>query len=121
MISLILSLIVSSHAACDKPVSYLQEGASAPCSGYLFTPEKELEVRFKINTYDKLTELTLKQDEMIEILNKRIDSNQKQIGLYEQKINIQQSNEFYQKVIYFGLGVLTTTIIANTVINNVGR
>lgn len=113
--------MVSAQAACDKPVSYLQEGTQAPCTGYLFTPEKELEVRYKINTYDKLVELTTKQDQMIDLLNKRIDSNQKQIGLYEEKINLQQSTEFYQKLLYFGLGVITTTIIANTVIHNVGR
>lgn len=122
MISLLFSLLVStSHAACDKPVTALQEGQAAPCTGYLFTPEKELEVRFKTNTYDKLTELTKKQDEMIDVLNLRIDNNQKQISLYEQKIQQNQSTEFYQKLLYFGLGVLTTTVIANTVIHNVGR
>lgn len=115
MISLLFSLILTSHAACDKPVSYLTEGQSAPCTGYLFTPEKELEVRYKINSYDNLTELTKKQEELIDILNKRIENNQKQIGLYQDK----ESSGYFTQLLYFGMGVLATTLIANTVLHNV--
>lgn len=33
------------YAACDKPVTYLLNGTPAPCDGYLFTPDKERELR----------------------------------------------------------------------------
>lgn len=119
LLPLFLMISLTANANCDKPVTSLKEGDKAPCQGYLFTEQKELEVRYKIETYDTMSNLVKKQDEMINILTQRIDNNQKQIDVYDQKLQNQASSEFYQKLIYFGLGVLTTTIIANTVIHNV--
>lgn len=114
-ISLILSLFLYleySFAACDKPVNYLQEGTTTPCSGYLFTPEKELEVRIKIANYDKMELLVKKQDEMINILDSRIKIQIEQ-NIELSKLNEGNKNEdFYQKVLFFGLGALLTGMIA---------
>lgn len=42
----ILSLVSTNLIAeCQKPVQMLKNGDLAPCDGYLFSPDKELEVR----------------------------------------------------------------------------
>lgn len=45
-------------AECDKPVTPLKTGEQAPCLGYLFSPEKELEVRVKNEEFKLLMEQT---------------------------------------------------------------
>ena len=46
------------YAGCEKPVSHLVKDQKAPCEGYLFSPEKELEVRIKNENYKLLLEQT---------------------------------------------------------------
>ena len=46
LIILLLSLSITFPAwACDKPVLRLLKNEKAPCEGFLFSPEKELELR----------------------------------------------------------------------------
>lgn len=108
MKSLILSILLFSQisfAVCDKPVTYLQEGKSAPCNGYLFTPEQEKQVREDIYALGKYKELVKMQDDLVGTLNERIDN-------YEfMTDNLRSQNEFIQKKntwmngIYFVLGL----------------
>jgi hypothetical protein len=44
-ILLVLNMPLSVLAECVKPVMALEQGAPAPCKGFLFSPQKELEVR----------------------------------------------------------------------------
>lgn len=55
VLSLLLatSLALPAQAECNKPVTLLNEGTPAPCRGFLFTPEKESEVRL-MNEDNKL-------------------------------------------------------------------
>ena len=46
--SLIISMLygqLAYAADCSKPVTYLPNGTPAPCDGYLFSPDKERELR----------------------------------------------------------------------------
>lgn len=54
LLSLLLALILSlpANADCNKPVTTLEQGTPAPCRGFLFTPEKEREVRLLSEDYD---------------------------------------------------------------------
>lgn len=109
----ILALLIPNlvfGANCPKPVVRLIEGAAAPCTGYLFSPETELEARIAIQTQDKKDELIKTQEEMLRIRSEQVTN-------YEKIIQNKEQNTFLQNAIYFGLGVLVTGFIAV----NVGR
>jgi hypothetical protein len=91
------------HAGCPTPVSYLTEGSKASCNGYLFSPEKELEVRTKLEHYDDMSQLIVQQDGLITNLKSQIDLDVKQID--EQK-----TVDSIDKVFYFVLGVVATSL-----------
>src|SRR3989344_4805044 len=57
-----------SFGKCDKEITLLQEQTSAPCKGYLFTPEKELEIRLIVEDYKFLEQTSLNKDKQINIL-----------------------------------------------------
>lgn len=103
---------LSGYSACDKAVTRLVEGSPALCTGYLFTPEKELEVRLKVSTYDQMEQLVKKQEELNNILTKRVDNLQDLNLKYSDR---ESSRNFYEKFIYFGLGALVTGFIAANV------
>lgn len=50
-----LSLPLQSFGSeCSVPVKLLEQGSLSPCRGYLFSPEKELEVRIKLQEHSLL-------------------------------------------------------------------
>lgn len=67
---LALTFPINSYADCAKPVTLLEQGASAPCRGYLFTPEEELQVRI-------IKKNSLLDQQEIEGLNNIVDRLQK--------------------------------------------
>ncbi len=102
-----------SQAVCNQSVSYLKEGDFVPCNGYLFTPEKELDVRIKLVQLDKLQELSKKQDEMIGILSQRIDNQIQQNILIEKELNDRKQQDYWKYLLSFGLGALLTGGLAS--------
>lgn len=68
LLCLVLAIMIpfQTFAECPKPVTLLEQGASAPCSGFLFSKEKEKEVRLMNEDYS-----LVKQE--LEIKNKKID------------------------------------------------
>ena len=88
---LTLSLILPQNTAaatCEKPVTLLNEGASAPCRGYLFTPEKELEVRIVNEDYKILQKEIEFKDLQIGKLQKSLNESDKIIELEVQKAEL---------------------------------
>lgn len=109
----ILALLIPNlvfGVTCPQKVISLKEGSPAPCTGYLFSPETELEARIAIQTQDKKDELIKTQEEMLRIRSEQVIN-------YEKIIQNKEQNTFLQNAIYFGLGVLVTGFIAV----NVGR
>jgi len=70
-------------AECTKPVAYLAKGESAPCSGFLFSPDKELELRRKNEEYKFLMEQS-------KIYLQQIDLYKKELTTIEQIIEKEQ-------------------------------
>jgi len=79
LISLIMliSIVNISLAECIKDVTFLNKGEAAPCSGFLFSPEKELKVRI-MNEENKFF------TQQLELLNK-------QVNLLNESIRLQES------------------------------
>jgi hypothetical protein len=101
---IIISLIASTSIACEQPVKYLTEGQTTPCSGYLFSEEKELEVRIAVEENKKLYMITETQDTLISNL-------EKQNNLLETKERLNDIEKFA----YFIGGALITALIARNV------
>ncbi len=88
-----------------KPVTYLAEGQPAPCRGYLFTPEEEFLVRSQAIKYTELEKLTKTQDEMINLLDNRLDLSLRKIDGLEQQVTYIKSENTLEKIVYFCLGI----------------
>lgn len=67
-------LATSAKAECLKPVTFLEQGATVPCSGFLFSKEKEKEVRLMSEDYKLL-------QEELEIKNKKLELTLKDLKL----------------------------------------
>lgn len=105
IISTILLFNQFTFAACKEPVTYLLEGSKAPCVGYLFTPEKELQVRTTAEQFDKIQILVKQQDELIKVLSNRLDINLQQNANLRKQAEFNQSQTRLEQIIYFALGV----------------
>jgi len=62
-----------SFADCTKPVTLLEQGASAPCRGYLFTVEKEKEIRLINEDVKLLKEEISYKDSKIKLLSANLN------------------------------------------------
>lgn len=95
-----------SYANCEKPVTYLKEGQSAPCLGYLFTAEKEKEVRADSLKLQTQTELVTKQDELINVLNQRVYIAGVTNENLRSNVSSLESKNKLDQIIYFTLGLV---------------
>jgi hypothetical protein len=112
--SLILSVILYSQysfAACDKPVTYLLENDKAPCNGYLFTPDKELDVRLKILERESLIKQLEINREINDIQKLRIEEYQKYSDALKMDLKSEQTKNEWTRYGWFGLGVLSSILI----------
>lgn len=130
IIGLILSLYLicppTARAACDRPVISLKEGEAAPCRGFLFTPEKESQMRILDQDYSLLKEESLAKDEIITRLKKSIKESDSIIEKEQQKTNLWQiraedsttklmkldQNRTTRDIIMVGAGVLLVVLSA---------
>lgn len=120
-----LSLPVNTFAAeCSQPVTLLQENTPAPCRGYLFTPEKELEVRLlkRESLLDKeelqalqakalrLSKMNLENEAVLEKKDKQI--NLWKVRAEESTLKLVNAEEGRQTrdLLFIGAGVLLTVL-----------
>lgn len=107
MKTLILSILLFSQIslACN-PVTYLTKGSSAACNGYLFSPEKEREVREMTIKYGTMEKLVNQQDEVIRTQDQRIDVlMQQNVNLRNQNDSMESRNQL-ETAIYFAIGMV---------------
>lgn len=109
------TLTESMSPKCDKDVTYLVYQEKVPCNGYLFSPKKEYEIRFKIETYDYMEKFVEGQSEMVNVLQQRVDLAQKQNLYLAERVQDLKSDSFWEKTIYFALGAVLTGVIATNV------
>ena len=94
-----------SYGACEKPVTYLLNGDTAKCTGFLFSPEEEAKVRDMKIKFKTMEELVVKQDELNNVLMRRIEVTSQE-NMYLRKANDSlESRSSTEKIIYFALGV----------------
>lgn len=95
-----------SYGVCNDPVTYLNERDPAPCKGYLFTEEKEAEVREIVQKYPKVVELNNKYENLINKLNDQVDLNRQLNANLKEQMNNRNNQQILEKVVYFSLGLI---------------
>lgn len=89
IISIVLGVSLSTSAFGDcKPVTPLEKGEPAPCMGYLFTPEKELELRIKNEEYKLLMEQTKLYIQQNELYKKELETTEVIVNKERQKAEL---------------------------------
>lgn len=104
-------------AKCPEDVQVLEKGQVANCDGLLFSPEASKKADEAIQDVKYYKSLTDKLGSRIEYSNKETDILEKRLKLYIDQSNIladqmvkKENEDKWQKVIYFGLGVIATGI-----------
>lgn len=119
---LITFLLFSQVVYADGPVQYLDKLTPAPYAGYLFTPEKEKEVRFKLVERDyyetlttSLTSINSKQEALLKLQDDRINLYTQQVDNLSKRLAESKDSNFWSNAGFFILGALVTTGIAFSV------
>lgn len=109
---------------CDKRVQPIKSGETAPCSGFLFSDEAEKDAararddaKYYKELSDKLIERNKVVDKESEILERRLQLYVTQSDMLAEKLTKEESKDFWQKALYFGLGAIITGGIAYGVVN----
>jgi len=100
------------YADCP-PVKRIEKGQISECTGYIFSPEKELEVRIRYEQYDTMEKKIQNQQEISNILEQRLKNDREYIASLETN----RDRQFWRETGYFILGAVLTGFIAT----NVGR
>lgn len=124
-----LGLVLSGTTSFSQEVTYLKKGEVATYNGYLFSEQKELELRLISKEHDLLLQQQEVQNKIIEKLNLQltyssqlIDKEQNKAEVWrkasedstKQLLSIQQSLT-YEKYLYFIGGILVVLASAWTV------
>lgn len=65
---LVIAMSSQALAECANPVTALDQGAQAPCRGYLFSPQKEKEIRLLNEDYKLLKDEVAYKDTKIKLM-----------------------------------------------------
>lgn len=115
---ILIAFLFSSLTAHADDVKYLKQGETAPFTGYLFTPEKERELRLMDVDYKFVKDLNLSltninkvYEDNTKILEERITNKDKQIDNLTERLS-EKSDGILSKIGMFLLGAAVTTGIA---------
>lgn len=109
IITIIISLSLfynTASAECLKPVTSIKKGTSAPCDGYIFTPEAEAENYRKLEQSKLYKELSENQEEQNNLVQERLNNYIQYSNDLNSELRKQQVRSDLTKVVYFLAGAL---------------
>lgn len=114
---LVFILIIAQigYASCPKNVVYLKQKEPAPCTGFLFSPEKEQELRLHNEERKLLLQINHLQKITIETSEERLQNFQKYSLELETEIQRREEISFWKSALFFSLGAVITGFIASNV------
>ena len=105
------------YAKCPEDIQVIEKGQTANCSGLLFSPEaskKVDETQADAKYYKELSDRLLQRRDLtnkeISILDRRLQLYIDQSYDLAKEIHKKEKEDKWQKLMYFGLGVLATGI-----------
>ena len=121
---LILSLLFSqiTLASCPEAVQLIKKDEIANCTGYLYSPKADEIANDVFEEAESLKEenTILKEKSKLiidrnKILEQRLELYFNQSEVLAKQLTRKENRSEWQKVLYFGLGVLATGLAANAV------
>lgn len=112
-ILVLLLLTPQARATCTQPVQKLEQGQSSPCSGFLFSDEKEVEVRIKVIERNYYKELYEKSQQLNVINETRLDLQLKKNQELAEYLDKKKDWEQLKLLGSFVLGSFITAFIAS--------
>jgi hypothetical protein len=119
---ILTAIMVTQTALACNPVQFIKKGATSNCDGYVFSVDKELEVRLKmielqasgtlLQNNEKVINL---KDAQIGLLNTQVDLWQKQSKALSEQLVAKENARLW----YFMGGAALTTILAFAVSRSV--
>lgn len=111
ILSLFLTLSFTSQLFAND-VKFIKKGDPAPFTGYVFDLEAEQANRLSLMQKDNMAkQLSLFKDDETLYTNQVLQWKTVATQNTERLVNI-ESNSFWQKTLFFGLGVLATSALA---------
>jgi hypothetical protein len=115
---LVFLLSFNSYATnCKESVVLLEEGKPAPCTGFLFSPSAEKQASKAVDDakyYKELSDLLHNKNELLiselKVQDERLMLYMKSTHELAQEVNRKQNEDFWQKTLYFSLGIVTTSL-----------
>lgn len=114
---LVLNQTAMAADQCPEDIQELNKGQVANCSGLLFSPEasKQVDEMAADSKYFKEVNVKLLQrkeltDKEISVLDQRLKLYMNESQVLATELTRRESDNSYQKFLYFGLGVLATGI-----------
>lgn len=93
LISLVVCLLIAFPAfgqECEFSVTKLETGQESPCEGFLFSRNKELEVRQQVMDYEQLQEQQKLYIQQIDLHKQEAELSQKEADKQEEKVKLWQ-------------------------------
>lgn len=113
---LLILLLIPSIALAQ--VKHLNKNDKAPFSGYLFSPDKEAEVRKTNEDYKTLVLVDQNNQKLFKLKDDQIGIMDKQITLWRtqsqdlsKQLVERENSSFWKQTLFFGLGAIVTTAI----------
>lgn len=115
---LIFQLSIPGFASdCPESVTLIEKGATAQCTGFLFSPEAEAQAaqdnadsKYYKLTNEKLVYRQGLQEKQNEILDKRLKLYMDQSHVLAQELQRKESNSKWENVLWFSLGIIATGV-----------
>ena len=95
LIALVLILGLSKTAvagSCSQPVTYVLVNTPAPCTGYLFSPDKEAELRLEHEKYTLDLQIISLKDQELGLYKQQVTDLQEAVKLEQQKAELWRKN-----------------------------
>jgi hypothetical protein len=117
VLSLLILFFNFAGWSCPSNVTKLNKGEAAPCTGYLFNLETELEARIAIQSSQKKDQIVKIQEEMLGIQNERVKNFQDENEALQKRLKVREDERYLSGAAGFLIGAILTGFIAT----NVGR
>lgn len=103
-----LICLLLTYVRADE-VKFIKKDEPAPYEGYLFSPEKEKEVRYTTKRLETVENLNQLQEEKVFLYEKRLEIRDKQLDALSNRVVDEKNDSFLSKAGMFILGALVTT------------
>ncbi len=125
MVGALIGLITIStpiYADCSKPVQVIEQGQTAECKGFLFSPQAEHDAandRDNMDYYVNMNEAyrarqKLQEDEN-QVLEQRLKLYMDSTTNLSKEVASRDNNSNLYNVVWFGLGVIATALVVRNV------